>query len=394
MKSGSEIDSLKRRLAEAEENLRLIRERKSEFVRETNIPLQLIKDERRLMQKIGAWRARLAQIEQEIETPQVQLAHEQPAPPASPPETQPLSVEVEVGGPKQKGPWTVRVRLWYRSLPLKQQVAIVVALIGLLGTLCGKLGAPVVGELAERLLARPDETEVAVLTPTHTVAPILLTSTSASTPIPPTLTPTAFPTPIPFITSTPNLSLTPTLSLALTEHPPESYVFDFDDGTTQCWNVRTEPSAGSLGDRVTVTGNIGDNTSYALRFDVNLDSTTGYRSQIEYSKFYDCSDDGVIALLNKAVKLRADVFLPQDAPVPTSVEFWVQEGPERNWKPWYASLPVSLERTQWITVEWQADTAGFGLWQFPYQFGIEVKSEGMYYRGPVYFDNITIVYQP
>jgi hypothetical protein len=261
----------------------------------------------------------------------------------------------------------------YRSLLAERRVAaialfgtIVVAFIICLAT----LGAPVIAKLAERLPASPSPAETAMLTPMLAVTPIALTSISTSTPIPPTFTPTASPTPIP------------------------SFVFDFDDGTTQCWNVRTEPDKGSLGDRVTLTVNIGDNTSYALRFDVNLDSTTGYRSQIEYSKYYDCSDDGVIALLNKAVKLRADVFLPQDAPVPTSVEFWVQEGPERNWEPWYASPSVSLEHTQWVTVEWQADAAGFGLWQFPYQFGIEVKSEGKPYRGPVYFDNITITYQP
>jgi len=50
-------------LAEAEENLRLIRERKSEFVRQADIPLQLIKDERRLEQEIETLRARLTLAE-------------------------------------------------------------------------------------------------------------------------------------------------------------------------------------------------------------------------------------------------------------------------------------------------------------------------------------------
>lgn len=63
MKLGSETGSLKRRLAEAEENLRLIRERKSEFVRETDIPLQLIKDERRMEQEIEKLQVWLVQKE-------------------------------------------------------------------------------------------------------------------------------------------------------------------------------------------------------------------------------------------------------------------------------------------------------------------------------------------
>ena len=68
MEFKSEAESLKRRLAEAEENLRLIRERKSEFVQQTDIPLQLIKDERRLEQEIEALQTRLAQETVEEDT--------------------------------------------------------------------------------------------------------------------------------------------------------------------------------------------------------------------------------------------------------------------------------------------------------------------------------------
>jgi len=46
------LQSLRKQLAEAEYNLRLIQERKSEFVLETDIPLQLIKEERRLLKLI------------------------------------------------------------------------------------------------------------------------------------------------------------------------------------------------------------------------------------------------------------------------------------------------------------------------------------------------------
>jgi len=54
-----DIQSLRTQLAEAEENLRLIQERKAKYVLETNIPLQLIKDERRLEVQIADLRERL-----------------------------------------------------------------------------------------------------------------------------------------------------------------------------------------------------------------------------------------------------------------------------------------------------------------------------------------------
>jgi hypothetical protein len=62
MKLRSETESLKHRLATLEENLRLIRERKSEFVQQTDVPLQLVKEERRLEQEIETLRERLAQL--------------------------------------------------------------------------------------------------------------------------------------------------------------------------------------------------------------------------------------------------------------------------------------------------------------------------------------------
>jgi chromosome condensin MukBEF MukE localization factor len=45
------IQYLRRQLAEAEDNLRLVQERKSEYVQITDIPIQLIKDERRISVK-------------------------------------------------------------------------------------------------------------------------------------------------------------------------------------------------------------------------------------------------------------------------------------------------------------------------------------------------------
>ena len=63
---GDMLQSLHEQLTEAEENLRLIQERKAEYVLETDVPLLLIKDERRLEAQIADLRARLARL---AETP-------------------------------------------------------------------------------------------------------------------------------------------------------------------------------------------------------------------------------------------------------------------------------------------------------------------------------------
>ncbi|HKZ83101.1 MAG TPA: CHAT domain-containing protein [Anaerolineae bacterium] len=55
----AEAASLSRQLAEARENLRLIEERKSQFVMSTDVPLQLIKEERRLTERIADLKARM-----------------------------------------------------------------------------------------------------------------------------------------------------------------------------------------------------------------------------------------------------------------------------------------------------------------------------------------------
>jgi len=58
-----ELASLRHQLEEARENLLLIRERESQYVMETNVPLDLIKRKRRLQQQIADLEARLAQLE-------------------------------------------------------------------------------------------------------------------------------------------------------------------------------------------------------------------------------------------------------------------------------------------------------------------------------------------
>jgi len=63
MAAESEARSLKCRLAEAEGNLQLIRERMSEFVEPTEIPLRFIKEKRRLEQEIEELRTQLARVE-------------------------------------------------------------------------------------------------------------------------------------------------------------------------------------------------------------------------------------------------------------------------------------------------------------------------------------------
>jgi len=144
--------------------------------------------------------------------------------PTQPGEAQPAPSE-EIGCVGSIGSWIVGLRVWYRSLPAATQatvtVAIVVALIGLLGT----LGAPVVGELAEGLLARPTPTEVATLTPTNTPTSTYtnlptLSATPRETPTDTlTTTPTDTPTAIPTDTPTAIPTDTPTSTATNTPRP-------------------------------------------------------------------------------------------------------------------------------------------------------------------------------
>lgn len=61
--SEQELDSLRRQLAEMIRNLRLLQERKAQYVMETDVPLQLVKTERRLRESIAELKARIAQLE-------------------------------------------------------------------------------------------------------------------------------------------------------------------------------------------------------------------------------------------------------------------------------------------------------------------------------------------
>jgi hypothetical protein len=53
---------LRHQLAEERDNLRLIQERKSQYVMETDVPLQLIKEERQILRRIQEWEQRIGAL--------------------------------------------------------------------------------------------------------------------------------------------------------------------------------------------------------------------------------------------------------------------------------------------------------------------------------------------
>lgn len=86
-----ELESLRRQLAEAQENLKLIHERMHEYVMQEDIPLQVIKNERRLQQRI-------TELEQRIAGESAQ----QP-PPATPPQPSPTPGGDTINAPGAQG---------------------------------------------------------------------------------------------------------------------------------------------------------------------------------------------------------------------------------------------------------------------------------------------------
>ena len=62
-----DLQSMRRQLAETEENLRLIQERKAEHILTTDVPLQLIKEERRLRSQTADLRERLEMCQEQLE---------------------------------------------------------------------------------------------------------------------------------------------------------------------------------------------------------------------------------------------------------------------------------------------------------------------------------------
>jgi hypothetical protein len=60
----SVLDSLRRQLTQEQENLRLVEERKSQYVQEEDTPLQLIKNERHLLKRIAELEQQIEELEQ------------------------------------------------------------------------------------------------------------------------------------------------------------------------------------------------------------------------------------------------------------------------------------------------------------------------------------------
>ena len=58
-----ELESLRRQLAEMEESLRLIEERKTAYVLEVDVPLTLVKEERRLRERIEEKKGKIRRLE-------------------------------------------------------------------------------------------------------------------------------------------------------------------------------------------------------------------------------------------------------------------------------------------------------------------------------------------
>lgn len=57
-----EVEALQRELSQARENLTLIRERMSEYVLSTDVPLQLVKEKRRLEERIRSLERRIVEL--------------------------------------------------------------------------------------------------------------------------------------------------------------------------------------------------------------------------------------------------------------------------------------------------------------------------------------------
>ncbi|MBN1815387.1 MAG: SUMF1/EgtB/PvdO family nonheme iron enzyme [Anaerolineae bacterium] len=68
--TGKKLESLRRQLKAARKNLLLIQEREAEYVMKTDIPLQLVKDERELEQQIADLETKIKELEPAIATSQ------------------------------------------------------------------------------------------------------------------------------------------------------------------------------------------------------------------------------------------------------------------------------------------------------------------------------------
>lgn len=346
-----EIDALKRQLTIHRRNLYTLQEQKAQYG-DLDVPLRITNEIARQEEAIAKIDAQLAELEGSTSAPQ----------------TSPRSFQPDQG-------WVVRVRVWWHSLPAAQQVAIVVALISLLGA----LASPVV----KALWAGLTPTKGAMLTPT--------------------LTPTSSPTGMPTTTTT----LIPADALAPALNDTIAY-YDFNVASkndTQCWRVRTMLDGVPLGTEVKPAPGKGRDGSGALEFEFTLplaQSGVGGAQIDQMGEGPNCA---------KSVPM---------IPSTGQVELWVYldagasegEGVTLKAEPFFALInvipawlygpAVDLKPNQWNRVCWDRSNSpsgvGFGGddWSGQLQaFGLEIKfadpTPTTPYIGIVYIDDVRLI---
>lgn len=160
--------------------------------------------------------------------------------------------------------------------------------------------------------------------------------------------------------------------------------FYFENNSTDCWAIRTEPHTGrQLGQDLTLTSNFGHQGDHALRLEVELSHEGEHRAQIE-RPIEACGE----IKINK--ELSAWIYIPPDAPADLEAELFVQDNRTETGT-WYASNPIVRPRPgAWVQLTWNSRSdPPFGAWEDIRTFGIEVKTNSSYY-GPLYIDEILI----
>ena len=352
--SPDEIAALERRLAIRRRNLYELEEQKAKYG--PDVPLHVINGIADQEEAIAKIEARLAELEGSTSAPQ----------------TSPRSFQPDQG-------WGVRVRVWWHSLPAAQQVAIVVALISLLGA----LASPVVNELAKALLAGPTPTNGAMLTPT--------------------LTPTSSPTGMPTTTTT----LIPADALTLAPNDTIAY-YDFNVASkndTQCWRVRTMLDGVPLGTEVKPAPRKGRDGSGALEFKFTLplaQSGVGGAQIDQMGEGPNCAKS--VPMIPSTGQVELWVYLDAGASEGEGVTLKAEPffAPINMTPSWLYGPAVDLKPNQWNRVCWDrsnsASRVGFGGddWSGQLQaFGLEIKFADPAPTTPcigiVYIDDVRLI---
>jgi hypothetical protein len=349
-----EIAALKRRLTIHRRNLYELEEQKAKHG--LDVPVHIINEIAEQKEAIAQIEARLAELEGSTSAPQ----------------TSPRSFRPDQG-------WFVRVRVWWHSLPAAQQVAIVVALISLLGV----LASPVVNELATALLAGLTPTKGAMLTPT--------------------LTPTLSPIGMPATTTT----LIPADALALALNDTIAY-YDFNVASkndTQCWRVRTMLDGVPLGTAVKPAPGKGRYGSGALEFKFTLllaQSGVGGAQIDQMGEGPNCAKS--VPMIPSTGQVELWVYLDAGASEGEGVTLQAEPffAPINVIPAWLYGPAVGLKPNQWNRVCWDRSNSpsgvGFGGddWSGQLQaFGLEIKfadpAPTTPYVGIVYIDDVRLI---